>query len=66
MQLHIPTVGIKHFRCWEDGRVMIHQVRLRRYHGAFGEVVAFDCATACGDQAGLLRFYCFEAERVRG
>ena len=45
---------------------MIHEVGLRQYHGAFGEVVAFDCATACGDQAGLVRFYCFDAERVRG
>lgn len=36
-------------------------MRLRRHHRAFGKVVAFDCAAACGDEAGLVGFYCFYA-----
>ena len=64
--LHIPTVRVKLFRRWEDGRVMVHQVRLRRYHRAFGEVVAFDRAAACGDEAGLVSFDCFNAVRETG
>ena len=45
---------------------MIHQVRLRRYYGAFGEIVTFDCAAAGGDEAGLVGFYCLDAVRDAG
>ena len=36
--------------------MLIHQVRLRRHDGPLGEVVAFDCAAAGGDEAGLVAF----------
>ena len=41
----------------------IHQVWLSRYHSAFGQMVAFDRAAACGDEAGLVGFDCFDAVR---
>ena len=41
-------------------------MRLRRYDGALGEVVAFNCAAAWRDEAGLVGFYCFDAVGVGG
>lgn len=41
--------------------MMVNQMRLRRYYRAFREVVALDGAAACGDEARLVSFYCFDA-----
>ena len=57
----IPTVRIELFWFWEYGRVTVHQMGLGRYHGACGKMVAFDRAAACGDEAGLIGFDCFDA-----
>ena len=59
--LYVPTVGIEFFGQGEDSRVIVHQVRLRRHHGAFGEVIAFDRAAARRNEAGLVGFDCFDA-----
>ena len=34
---------------------------LGRYDGAFGKIVAFDCAAACGDEPGLVGLDRFDA-----
>ncbi len=46
--------------------MVVHQVRLRRYHGAFGQIVAFDCAAACGNEPGLVAFDCLDAVGEEG
>ena len=60
---YVPAIGIKLFWCVEDCGVVVHQMRLCRHYRAFGEVVAFDCAAARGDEAGLVGFDCFDAVR---
>ena len=40
----------------------VHQMRLRRHYRALWKVVAFDCAAAWRDEAGLVGFYRFDTE----
>ena len=46
--------------------MVVHQVWLRRYYRAPRKEVAFDCAAAWGDEAGLVGFYGFDAARKSG
>ena len=61
--VYIPTIRMEFVRCREHGRMTVHQVRLRRHHGALGQIETFDRAAAWRHEAGLIGFDGFDAVR---